>query len=281
MKKRVKIDLSWRAWSLIIGFFILIGFVGLSFAYGGNTPSVMGHSAGEIEGGVGGAGSTTIVSSCMPNYNVGVSLSIGVLNGSLEYRAPSDGWFMGTAGQGTASKSNISINGNLIIYFQDLYGTGGGNTNWAGFSIPVRMNDQIILTSKPGSSTWAKFYPCLNAGSGSAGSADYVVESWRAADSSSYYRKYKSGWIEQGGFRNGTVIGGSSYITVSYPVEFTKIMHVDAIPYQYPGTDYLQGININSLNNKNVTFVLVWDYSYNNGVNSIPKFYWSAEGFYN
>ncbi len=51
MKKSVKVDLSWRAWSLIVGFFILIGFVGLSFAYNsGASPSVMGHSASEIEG---------------------------------------------------------------------------------------------------------------------------------------------------------------------------------------------------------------------------------------
>jgi len=50
MKKSVKIDLSWRAWSLIVGFFILIGFVGLSIAYNsGAAPSVMGHSLNEIE----------------------------------------------------------------------------------------------------------------------------------------------------------------------------------------------------------------------------------------
>jgi hypothetical protein len=48
MKKRVKLDLSWRTWSLIVGFFILLGFIGLSFAYGGANPSVMGHSYGEL-----------------------------------------------------------------------------------------------------------------------------------------------------------------------------------------------------------------------------------------
>jgi hypothetical protein len=67
MKRSVKVDLSWRAWSLIVGFFILIGFVGLSFAYkSGASPSVMGHSAEEIEGGTGVAGlslSCRIVSS--------------------------------------------------------------------------------------------------------------------------------------------------------------------------------------------------------------------------
>jgi len=50
MKKRVKIDLSWRAWSLILGFFILIGFIGLNFAYNSEvSPSVFGHTIDEIE----------------------------------------------------------------------------------------------------------------------------------------------------------------------------------------------------------------------------------------
>lgn len=29
--------------------------------------------------------------------------------------------------------------------------------------------------------------------------ADYVIETWCASDGSAWYRKYKSGWIEQGG----------------------------------------------------------------------------------
>lgn len=36
--------------------------------------------------------------------------------------------------------------------------------------------------------------------------ADYVIETWRAADGSSWYRKYKSGWVEQG----GTGVGGTN-----------------------------------------------------------------------
>lgn len=46
--KKVKLDLSWRVWSLIIGAFILIGFLGVSYAYGSSSPSIMGHSAGEL-----------------------------------------------------------------------------------------------------------------------------------------------------------------------------------------------------------------------------------------
>jgi len=40
MKRSVKVDLSWRAWSLIVGFFILVGFVGLGYAI---SPSIHGH----------------------------------------------------------------------------------------------------------------------------------------------------------------------------------------------------------------------------------------------
>lgn len=29
--------------------------------------------------------------------------------------------------------------------------------------------------------------------------ADYVIETWRADDGTAWYRKYKSGWVEQGG----------------------------------------------------------------------------------
>ena len=50
MKRSVKVDLSWRVWSLIVGFFILIGFVGFSIAFNsGASPSVMGHTFNEVQ----------------------------------------------------------------------------------------------------------------------------------------------------------------------------------------------------------------------------------------
>ncbi len=72
MKRSVKVDLSWKVWSLIVGFFILIGFVGLSFAYNsGAAPSVMGHSADEIEGSVSGlpAGADYVVTTWRSSDN--------------------------------------------------------------------------------------------------------------------------------------------------------------------------------------------------------------------
>ncbi len=45
--------------------------------------------------------------------------------------------------------------------------------------------------------------------------ADYVIETWRASDGSSWYRKYKSGWVEQGGWYTG------NSKTVNLPVSVT------------------------------------------------------------
>ena len=49
---------------------------------------------------------------------------------------------------------------------------------------------------------------------------DYVVESQMPTEANGYtwYRKYKSGWVEQG----GTLLGTDSYVTTVFPVEFTN-----------------------------------------------------------
>ena len=50
MKRDVrKFEIGWRLYSLIIGCLILLFVAGFSFAYGGSSPSNMGHSAGELE----------------------------------------------------------------------------------------------------------------------------------------------------------------------------------------------------------------------------------------
>lgn len=55
--------------------------------------------------------------------------------------------------------------------------------------------------------------------------ADYVTETWRASDGSSWYRKYKSGWVEQGGWYTGnskTVNLPVSVIDTNYSVIICK-----------------------------------------------------------
>lgn len=49
--------------------------------------------------------------------------------------------------------------------------------------------------------------------------ADHVVEVWTAADGSAWYRKYSSGWVEQG----GTLPTGKTIVlTVTFPIQFAN-----------------------------------------------------------
>ncbi len=61
--------------------------------------------------------------------------------------------------------------------------------------------------------------------------ADYVTQYYRASDSSSWYRKYKSGWVEQGGYWSGSksISAGSSgtfRVTFSVKMKDTKYLRV-------------------------------------------------------
>jgi len=87
MKKRVKFDLSWRAWSLVAGFFILIGFIGLSFADGGTSPSIHGH----------------------PDQAVAPSGAIMAFN----LAACPDGWIVANGSAGTPDLRGAFIRGDL------------------------------------------------------------------------------------------------------------------------------------------------------------------------
>lgn len=59
--------------------------------------------------------------------------------------------------------------------------------------------------------------------------ADYVIETWRSTDGSSWYRKYKSGWVEQGGKHvaqkgNNQITLPVCMATVDYFTNFTAIV---------------------------------------------------------
>ena len=58
----------------------------------------------------------------------------------------------------------------------------------------------------------------------SAGKQVVCVESWRAEDGSSWYRKYSDGWIEQGGITDPVKSNQSSdkYKTVTFRIAFTQ-----------------------------------------------------------
>ena len=61
-----------------------------------------------------------------------------------------------------------------------------------------------------------------------AGTADYVVEfqAPTALNDYTWYRKYKSGWVEQGAFRSNIT---DTYITVNLPVEMADTNYAPEI----------------------------------------------------
>jgi hypothetical protein len=270
MKKSVKFDLSWRAWSLILGFFILIGFVGLSFAYNsGASPSVMGHSASEIEGGAGG---TTIVSSCMPNYSAGVPKPLS------GFTADKDGFVIINSGETWRNSVTVFMNGKKIANSSGSY-TEDSNI----ITLPMSSGDNVSFSYNSGSSlrntdglysgaATVNFYPCKSSSSGSAGNADYVIESWRATDGSSYYRKYKSGWIEQGGWissSSSSVIFPTPFVDSCLSFIASKYGAMDPCSY-YFGTNQLT----------NTGAVIIWGGNgWGCGGTVITKFYWEAKGY--
>ena len=53
-----------------------------------------------------------------------------------------------------------------------------------------------------------------------AGAGDYVTETWRSGDS--WYRKWKSGWLEQGGFINY----GTANFTLNFHTPFANTNYI-------------------------------------------------------
>jgi hypothetical protein len=259
MKRSVKVDLSWRAWSLIVGFFILLSFIGLSFAYNsGASPSVMGHSASEIEGGTGG---TTIVSSCMPDYFNGISK-----NNDVSYQAATDGWvkYSTTIQYGT---STFSVSSNNISWVDLMSITAG---DW-----PQRDLGSISLVKagtyyKGAALTQFVFYPCLNSGTSFSGSgfSDSLL-------STNGYQKLPSGLIMQWG--KVKLADGSALVT--FPIAFPNaLLNVNAMYTRPIGGEENMGYypyHVNTTTPK-TTFKIATlpSASYNN-----VEVYWQAIGY--
>lgn len=73
--------------------------------------------------------------------------------------------------------------------------------------------------------------------------ADYVVESQlpTALNNYTWYRKYKSGWVEQGGYYNGNVTAGSS-ASVSLPITMADTNYTCIITAEQNDTDWTYGV---------------------------------------
>jgi len=97
---------------------------------------------------------------------------------------------------------------------------------------------------------------------------DFVIDAWRSDDGVSWYRKYKSGWIEQGGITN--------YPNVKFPVSFMNINYtVTAIAEMIDG-----GVGTISIcyANKQMTSVDL-QIRWNGGARDNASRIWFAQGF--
>lgn len=98
--------------------------------------------------------------------------------------------------------------------------------------------------------------------------ADYVIESWCAADGTSWYRKYKSGWVEQGGITTSAA--------VNFPVPFSNTNYtIDAIAEMIDG-----GVGTISVcyANKTATSISL-QVRWNGGARDTAQKMWFACGF--
>lgn len=62
---------------------------------------------------------------------------------------------------------------------------------------------------------------------------DYVIEMQRPTSTNNYtwYRKYKSGWVEQGGFVTGSGSGRVS-VSVAFPITMSDVNYTVATTYR-------------------------------------------------
>ena len=73
-------------------------------------------------------------------------------------------------------------------------------------SVQLALYIQVATSgSSPGMANWGDFMTQLEAKADNSlascpANLDFVVDSWRSADQMSWYRLYRSGWVEQGGF---------------------------------------------------------------------------------
>lgn len=95
---------------------------------------------------------------------------------------------------------------------------------------------------------------------------DYVIESWTSPDGSAWYRKYKSGWIEQGGYAAG------GYVT--FPLQFVNTNYgFQASPESHTSNDRTS-FGWSGKSKEGITVWFAIDYS-----SSSARFMWEAKGY--
>lgn len=104
---------------------------------------------------------------------------------------------------------------------------------------------------------------------------DYVVE-WKTptADDPTWFRKYKSGWIEQGGHWQPTV--SKTYVTITLPKEmanasyYVNIMQADQTKKGSTEAQYYNSVK--TFNHTNTSFQAA------TGLTELPLYRWEVKG---
>ena len=82
---------------------------------------------------------------------------------------------------------------------------------------------------------------------------DYVID-WQVPNAENnyvWYRKYKSGWVEQGGY---CYASGSAAVSISYPIELTRAEIPLTNPqYSYESQVFLKGIQVQTVSTTGFT----------------------------
>ena len=115
------------------------------------------------------------------------------------------------------------------------------------------------------------------------GLLDYVIESQAptAANNYTWYRKYKSGWVEQGGIMSGSASGGVdialpiTMANVDYFVSATNCFNGDTAN---PQSVYAVRVQRNNSTVSKVNFIATWGSSDQTGYSN-REFCWNVQGF--
>ena len=102
---------------------------------------------------------------------------------------------------------------------------------------------------------------------------DYVVEKQDPTSANGYtwYRKYKSGWVEQGGHIDG---GVDSYYTVNLPLEMSNVKY--SIILGVGGLNASGGFNSGYRDQKRTSFTFIF---HNSGTSGDNFGSWQVSGY--
>lgn len=99
---------------------------------------------------------------------------------------------------------------------------------------------------------------------------DFVVESWKAADGFGWYRKYRSGWVEQGGIVPDL---GDVQQTVNFYVEMADTKYTPSVAHSSPGSGTMTSRCSSCYNRTVTTMDIFLIHSSDEGTN------WQVQGY--